>query len=483
MHVTHSWTISVMNEIIRLLRAYDKEHGTSYGEQLAKDWSSQLTYEAEIKAFATDYYEGWIQQMKARTAFMEEVKNFYYDIHPDANYFIDEKLSQSNLEEIFAKSRQAESQKISEERNRSMEETRKYREMLQERFKEKPHEKLYTQLTAIFNQYQLGLKSLADAEQEMLELEQTIDSTDPLQVNAIENYLVKVRYVRDQETGNLQRNIYNLAQYQRMGMLSYQDFIEQLTKAEGEIQNLIDQYPELKGELSDLFSQIDMLKFTAGEREEKKDLQRDFRALESRSVLTEGELERELAKVKLFYERKKLFARTEIRDETEKASLLKELDEKMLIDMEKVRRKHSMEFNLIGGAAEGAMKGVWRNILIGQRKAADEWDAVWLSMKESALNRIYEILESQLWEYLFNMFASLGIGSPVAGDVVSEAISFDSSGLAGVVRNPSDVLTDRVIERLDKLENAIVTKEWRIRGEDIRTSYNAVTERRKRNEL
>jgi hypothetical protein len=82
------------------------------------------------------------------------------------------------------------------------------------------------------------------------------------------------------------------------------------------------------------------------------------------------------------------------------------------------------------------IRGMFDQFILDHRQAKDEWDAIWLSMKNSALQRLQEILESKIVDKLINLL--LGSGGeggkkgffkkiPIIGDIL-DFLGFQHGG-------------------------------------------------------
>lgn len=96
--------------------------------------------------------------------------------------------------------------------------------------------------------------------------------------------------------------------------------------------------------------------------------------------------------------------------------------------------------NLTGSLNEG-INSLWDNFIIRSRQAKDEWDAVWLAMRNSALKRLGEILVSQITNSIFSIGAKLlgGIIGIATGNpfLMAGAVGAIPMANGGVITKPS----------------------------------------------
>lgn len=102
--------------------------------------------------------------------------------------------------------------------------------------------------------------------------------------------------------------------------------------------------------------------------------------------------------------------------EEEKTDALKKLDEQHLatkkeIDKQELRsikdkfaEEHQIAMSVFSGIAAG-VGSMWQQFVVKNRQAKDEWDAVWLAMRNTTLNILGNILERQVENYLIDTAA------------------------------------------------------------------------------
>jgi len=90
----------------------------------------------------------------------------------------------------------------------------------------------------------------------------------------------------------------------------------------------------------------------------------------------------------------------------------------------------------ITSSVNEGVNALWDNFIIRSRQAKDEWDAVWLAMRNSALKRLGEILASQITNSIFSIGAKLlggiiGIatGNPLIAGAAVGAIPMADGGV------------------------------------------------------
>lgn len=120
------------------------------------------------------------------------------------------------------------------------------------------------------------------------------------------------------------------------------------------------------------------------------------------------------------------------------------------------------------GVINDTTDAMWRNLIIGGRQAVDQWDAIWLAFRNSALQRIGEIVQSKIWDFLLDTFFSVVTGSPVGlpGSPASAVTSSPSGFAGGVANRPIKVIVESKIE-----------------GENIYLSNKRVAQRKSDNSL
>ncbi|NWF89095.1 MAG: hypothetical protein HXY50_06485 [Ignavibacteriaceae bacterium] len=79
------------------------------------------------------------------------------------------------------------------------------------------------------------------------------------------------------------------------------------------------------------------------------------------------------------------------------------------------------------GVVQDTTNAMWRYLIIGGRQAVNEWDAIFLAFRNSALQRIGEIVQSQIWDWLLGTLFSFipGVG-PVVG-AAAQAVTSSAS--------------------------------------------------------
>jgi hypothetical protein len=75
-------------------------------------------------------------------------------------------------------------------------------------------------------------------------------------------------------------------------------------------------------------------------------------------------------------------------------------------------------------SAGNSFKKMWDDLVSDGRKAKDPWDAVWLSLRDSALKRIGEILKTDLFDDLFSQVTGGGSSKGFFSSIIS--------GIAGI---------------------------------------------------
>ena len=66
-------------------------------------------------------------------------------------------------------------------------------------------------------------------------------------------------------------------------------------------------------------------------------------------------------------------------------------------------------------AVRSASETMWQQFIVGSRQAKDGWDAVWLSFRNTALNRLFEIVSNNIWDQLFSKMSAQGSSSSDSG--------------------------------------------------------------------
>jgi len=89
-------------------------------------------------------------------------------------------------------------------------------------------------------------------------------------------------------------------------------------------------------------------------------------------------------------------------------------------------------------AVKSATDTMWTTFIIGSRQAKDGWDGVWLSFRNTALNRLFEIVSNSLWDQLFEKMSKSGSSSDSGGNWLTTILSFVPTlfGTGAVVTSP-----------------------------------------------
>lgn len=108
-------------------------------------------------------------------------------------------------------------------------------------------------------------------------------------------------------------------------------------------------------------------------------------------------------------------------------------------DQEESRKQwietHGVAVGIIDGV-RAAGESFWNEFIIGQREAADEWDAIWLSFRNTALQRLGEILTNEIVTGLIGLLSGASVIMPgsVAGGFMGGIFGFASGG---AIRKPT----------------------------------------------
>ncbi len=468
-------------ELWSILKEYDIE---SYNK-LRQMFSEQEGIEKSVISRAPSYNQGLLDAAKEHLNFLNGIEQFFTFDQNAYDAWLN-KTSAQEFEVEIAKKR------LTEQNARAA-----------ARQTKTPSQILYQKLEHEFNQFQLGLQTLDQASSAMQNISVGIDENDLELINVRDNFLSKVKYVGEatekdntRKINNLETSLYRKVQFYRAGMLPVGDYLKYLNDLssqgkQAKESGAMDDYSNTQreaGQAADLL--IDNLQKAKQKKIDKahdEELKSELRVSSAKIGIITDEEQKKLAEIEYGYQRKKTVIDLEVKDESEKAKLISQLNTALQHELAEQRLKNSIEFQSFLAVSKSAFGSLWDNIIIGQRRAKDEWDQLWLDMKNSALRRIEELLQNELTKYLFNLFIDLGFGD------VGSFLGLTGSGSASSPVSPFNdfagpvygggLQTAKLIERLDNLEAAIVNKSWSIKGEDIYSVNNMVENRRASNAL
>ena len=137
-----------------------------------------------------------------------------------------------------------------------------------------------------------------------------------------------------------------------------------------------------------------------------------------------------------------------IKDEKAKADLLLDIERQRLEAAMNLEYEYAQKHSALYAGMQSGFGTMWSEFIVGSRKAKNSWDAVWLSMRNSALNKIGSELGNELMLTLFkkssgslsqkNEQANQGSGGSWLNDIINfaaMAIPFLAEG--GIVHRPT----------------------------------------------
>ncbi|MCR4330053.1 MAG: hypothetical protein NUV65_05935 [Candidatus Roizmanbacteria bacterium] len=157
---------------------------------------------------------------------------------------------------------------------------------------------------------------------------------------------------------------------------------------------------------------------------------------------------------------------------------------------------HFIAMSVMDGV-RAASRTMWSEFIIGGRQAKDGWDAIWLSMRNTALQSIGDILTTGIFDYLRGAGKASKAGGNGKGNIFTDIFSFLSSfipflGEGGVVTKPTLAVVgdkkeaiiplnrmnqfnfgqaadiSRLVNKMDELKFAFTDKQWQL---DMRKMY------------
>lgn len=144
-------------------------------------------------------------------------------------------------------------------------------------------------------------------------------------------------------------------------------------------------------------------------------------------------------------------------------------------------------------AISSGFNQMWNELIIGGREAKDEWDAIWLAMRNTALKRISEVVMDEITNLLINLLAMAFGGDAGFLKMVTKVIepasgAVDIPDSRSISVNPNLIMNDSgAIGILDKRMGQMVATlqgmEYKLRGEDIYLSGSRAEQRIKATEL
>lgn len=143
------------------------------------------------------------------------------------------------------------------------------------------------------------------------------------------------------------------------------------------------------------------------------------------------------------------------------------------IDLETEKKIWAETHQVAIASLDGIKAGVrtlWHNFALDNRKAVDGWDAAWLAMKNTALQRLGEIITNSVWDYLFDtLFTYFTAGtSPIPmASTPGANIDFIGNLTKPISSNGYSELNQLIDNKLNNFVNAIENLNTKISGEDI----------------
>ncbi len=117
--------------------------------------------------------------------------------------------------------------------------------------------------------------------------------------------------------------------------------------------------------------------------------------------LSDDSLQKHLKMNDIEYEQQKELVRFQIQDETRKNQMLYQLEEQHLEAALLLEYQYKAKHDPLYAGMQSGFATMWNEFIVGSRRAKNSWDAVWLSIRNSALNKIGSELSDRAMEFMF----------------------------------------------------------------------------------
>lgn len=115
-----------------------------------------------------------------------------------------------------------------------------------------------------------------------------------------------------------------------------------------------------------------------------------------------------------------------IKDEKAKAELLLDIERQRLEAAAVLEYEYAQKHSALYAGMQSGFGTMWNEFIVGSRRAKNSWDAVWLSMRNSALNKIGSEASDYLMQTLFKGTAGTGGTEKKDGNLLDTILGYAS---------------------------------------------------------
>lgn len=311
----------------------------------------------------------------------------------------------------------------------------------------KPEEKLYDKLQTIRDSFLMSGKTQADYDNYKKGI---IDSTAKIKENQPEMFHVKTIFYE-----NLDKDFYEMERDQSSARRALSMLISDYNKGAGSItkENFIHKLkgiistgklssdPEVQDTGDAAERQIFFVEQAEKDKAKKKEhaaeieanrkARENYNALKAASDLAIKEKSLEDESLQKHLDLNDLKAQADkdvinyrIKDEKAKADLLLDIERQRLEAAAVLEYEYAQKHSALYAGMQSGFGTMWNEFIVGSRRAKNSWDAVWLSMRNSALNKIGSEASDYLMQTIFKGSAGTGGTDKKDGNLLDTILSY-----------------------------------------------------------